>query len=189
VFFLSEDAFRIGEYIQVGTTRGTVEGIAIRSVRLRHHRGPVHTLPFGEIKQLTNYSRDWIIMKLDFLLAFGTDLQKVRKLVKKVGEELSEHPSLGPALLDRVKSQGVRRMEPTGVVVGIKFMATPGSEVYLLRREIYQRLLDVFEKNGIEFAKPQVLVASAKANSSASDTAAAAAWERTADPRRVVPQP
>jgi small-conductance mechanosensitive channel len=119
VFFLSEDAFRIGEYIQVGTTRGTVEGIAIRSVRLRHHRGPVHTLPFGEIKQLTNYSRDWIIMKLEFLLAFGTDLQKVRKLVKKVGEELSEHPSLGPALLDRVKSQGVRRMEPTGVVVGI----------------------------------------------------------------------
>ena len=114
VFFLSEDAFRIGEYIQVGTTRGTVEGIAIRSVRLRHHRGPVHTLPFGEIKQLTNYSRDWIIMKLEFLLAFGTDLQKVKRLVKKVGEELSEDPNLGPALLDRVKSQGVRRMEPTG---------------------------------------------------------------------------
>jgi small-conductance mechanosensitive channel len=66
----------------------------------------VHTLPFGEIKQLTNYSRDWIIMKLEFLLAFGTDLQKVRKLVKKVGEELSEHPSLGPAL-DRVPWRGV----------------------------------------------------------------------------------
>ena len=126
VFFLSEDAFRIGEYIQVGNTRGTVEGIAIRSVRLRHHRGPVHTLPFGEIKQLTNYSRDWIIMKLEFLLAFGTDLQKVKKLVKNVAEELSEHPTLGPALLDRIKSQGVRRMEPTGIVVGIKFMATPG---------------------------------------------------------------
>ena len=105
VFFLSEDAFRIGEYIQVGNTRGTVEAIAIRSVRLRHHRGPVHTLPFGEIKQLTNYSRDWIIMKLEFLLAFGTDLQKVKRLVKKVGQELSEHPNLGPALLDRSKAR------------------------------------------------------------------------------------
>ena len=175
VFFLSEDAFRIGEYIQVGTTRGTVEGIAIRSVRLRHHRGPVHTLPFGEIKQLTNYSRDWIIMKLEFLLAFGTDLQKVRRLVKKVGEELAEHPNLGPALLDRVKSQGVRRMEPTGIVVGIKFMATPGSEVYLLRREIYQRLLETFEKNGIEFARPRVLVASSEADIGTSDALAAAA--------------
>ena len=137
-----------------------MEGIAIRSVRLRHHRGPVHTLPFGEIKQLTNYSRDWIIMKLEFVLAFGTDLQKVKRLVKKVGEEISEDPNLGPALLDRVKSQGVRRMEPTGIVVGIKFMATPDSEVYLIRREIYQRVLAAFEKNGIEFARPQVLVAS-----------------------------
>ena len=175
VFFLSEDAFRIGEYIQVGATRGTVEGIAIRSVRLRHHRGPVHTLPFGEIKQLTNYSRDWIIMKLEFLLAFGTDLQKVRKLVKKVGEEISEDPNLGPALLDRVKSQGVRRMEPTGIVVGLKFMATPGSQVYLIRREVYQRVLATFEKNGIEFARPQVRVTSSETDIGTSDAFAAAA--------------
>ena len=185
VFFLSEDAFRIGEYIQVGTTRGTVEGIAIRSVRLRHHRGPVHTLPFGEIKQLTNYSRDWIIMKLEFLLAFGTDLQKVRRLVKKVGEELAEHPNLGPALLDRVKSQGVRRMEPAGIVVGIKFMATPGSEVYLLRSEIYQRLLETFEKNGIEFARPRVLVASSEADIGTSDALAAAAATAVRAPKPI----
>ena len=69
------------------------------------------------------------------------------------------HPDLGPALLEPLKSQGVRRMEQTGLVVGIKFMARPGSEVYLLRREIYQRLLDTFEQNGIEFARPQILVA------------------------------
>jgi small-conductance mechanosensitive channel len=54
----AEDAFRIGEYISIGQTRGTVEGIAIRSLKMRHHRGPIHTVPFGEIKQLTNYSRD-----------------------------------------------------------------------------------------------------------------------------------
>jgi moderate conductance mechanosensitive channel len=130
VFFLAEDAFRIGEYIQVGNTRGTVEGIAIRSLRLRHHRGAVHTVPFGEIKQLTNYSRDWIIMKLEFLLAFDTDLRKVKKLVKEIGQELQAHPELGPALLEPVKSQGVRRMEPTGMVVGIKFMAKPGRASY-----------------------------------------------------------
>jgi moderate conductance mechanosensitive channel len=164
-----------------------VEGIAIRSVRLRHHRGPVHTLPFGEIKQLTNYSRDWIIMKLEFLLAFGTDLQKVKRVVKKVGEELSEHPTLGTALLDRVKSQGVRRMEPTGIVVGIKFMATPGSQVYLLRREIYQRLLEAFEENGIGFARPQVLVASSENDLDASEAFAAAAATAVRAPNPIRP--
>jgi small-conductance mechanosensitive channel len=159
VFYLAEDAFRVGEYISIGTTRGTVEGIAIRSLRLRHHRGPIHTVPFGEIKQLTNYSRDWIIMKLEFLLAFDTDLAQVKKVVKAVGKELEAHPELGRAILAPIKSQGVRRMEPTGMVVGVKFMATPGSEVYLLRREVYQRVLDAFEANGIQFARPQIVVA------------------------------
>jgi moderate conductance mechanosensitive channel len=44
VFFLMEDAFRVGEYIQSGNYKGTVEGFSVRSVRLRHHRGPVYTV-------------------------------------------------------------------------------------------------------------------------------------------------
>jgi small-conductance mechanosensitive channel len=159
VFFLAEDAFRIGEYVVIGNTRGTVEGIAIRSVKLRHHRGSLHTVPFGEIKQLTNESRDWIILKLEFLLAFDTDLRKVRNLVKEISKQLEADPELGHALLEPIKSQGVRRMEPTGMVIGLKIVAKPGSEVYLIRREVFQRVRDAFEQNNIHFARPQVMVA------------------------------
>jgi small-conductance mechanosensitive channel len=106
------------------------------------------------------FGRDWIVMKLDFLLAFDTDLNKVKKIVKAIGKELEAHPELGHAILEPIKSQGVRRMEPTGMVVGLKFMATPGSEVYMLRREIYQRVRDAFDENGIQFARPQVMIAS-----------------------------
>ena len=162
VFFLAEDAFRIGEYVVIGNTRGTVEGIAIRSLKVRHHRGSLHTVPFGEIKQLTNESRDWIILKLEFLLAFDTDLRKVRKLVKEISKQLEADPELGHALLEPIKSQGVRRMEPTGMVIGLKIVAKPGSEVYLIRREVFQRVRDAFEQNGIHFARPQVLVASSR---------------------------
>ena len=67
IFFLLDDAFRIGEYVEVGNTRGTVEGITLRSLRLRHHRGaPCTRCAFGQIGQLTNYSRDWVIMKLEY---------------------------------------------------------------------------------------------------------------------------
>jgi moderate conductance mechanosensitive channel len=159
VFFLAEDAFRIGEYVVIGNTRGTVEGIAIRSLKLRHHRGSLHTVPFGEIKQLTNESRDWIILKLEFLLAFDTDLRKVRQVVKEISKQLEADPELGHALLEPVKSQGVRRMEPTGMVIGLKIVAKPGSEVYLIRREVFHRVRDAFEQNGIHFARPQVVVA------------------------------
>ncbi len=157
VFFLFDDAFRLGEYVEIDQTRGTVEGISIRSMRIRHHRGAVHTVPFGTIQRLTNYSRDWIILKLEFLLAFDTDLKKVKNIVKKIGQELLEDPEYGPLFLEPVKSQGVRRMEQIGIVVGIKFMAKPG-EQFILRREVYQRVRDAFEENGIDFARPQVTV-------------------------------
>ncbi len=157
IFFLFDDAFRLGEYVEIDQTRGTVEGISIRSLRIRHHRGAVHTVPFGTIQRLTNYSRDWIILKLEFLLAFETDLSKVKKIVKQIGKEMLEDPEFGPHFLEPAKSQGVRRMEQIGMVVGVKFMAKPG-EQFILRREVYQRVRDAFEKNGIAFARPQVVV-------------------------------
>ena len=116
IFFLLDDAFRLGEYVEIDQTRGTVEGISIRSLRIRHHRGAVHTVPFGTIQRLTNYSRDWIILKLEFLLAFETDLKKVKKIVKDIGKELMEDEEYGQHFLEPVKSQGVRRMEQIGMV-------------------------------------------------------------------------
>jgi moderate conductance mechanosensitive channel len=157
IFFLLDDAFRLGEYVEIDQTRGTVEGISIRSLRIRHHRGAIHTVPFGTIQRLTNYSRDWIILKLEFLLAFETDLKLVKKLVKQIGEEMLQDPEYGQHFLEPVKSQGVRRMEQIGMVVGVKFMAKPG-EQFILRREVYQRVRDAFEANGIRFARPQVVV-------------------------------
>src|ERR1700746_2888856 len=58
IFYLLEDAFRVGEYVEFGQIRGTVESISLRFPRLRHHRGAVHTIPFGEIRGLTNLMQD-----------------------------------------------------------------------------------------------------------------------------------
>ena len=82
-FFLIDDAFRAGEYLDVGGTMGTVEKISIRSMQLRHHRGLVNTVPYGSIEKVTNFSRDWVIMKLIFTVPFDTDPNKVKKLVLK----------------------------------------------------------------------------------------------------------
>jgi small-conductance mechanosensitive channel len=73
VFFLLDDAFHIGEYVDIGDVKGTVEKITVRSRVLRRHLGPLLTVPFGEIKYLSNYSRDWVIMKLEFRVTYDTD--------------------------------------------------------------------------------------------------------------------
>lgn len=157
VFFLLDDAFRLGEYIDIGGIRGTVEHISVRSLRLRHHRGALHTIPFGEIQHLTNHSRDWVIMKLQFRVPYDTDLQKVKKIFKKIGAEMKADPAIGPNLLDPPKSQGVLEMDDSAMIIRAKFMARPG-EQFIIRRELYQRVQKEFEAAGIQFARRQVAV-------------------------------
>ena len=157
VFFLVDDAFRMDEYIDVGSAKGRVEQISIRSLQLRHHRGAVHTIPFGEIKTLTNYSRDWVIMKLPMRLAYDTDPQKVKKIIKQIGEEMTGDPELSPSLLEPPKSQGVLQMDDSAMILRVKFMARPG-EQFVLRRELLHRIRAAFEREGIRFASREVTV-------------------------------
>ena len=158
VFYLLEDSFRVGEYVEFGNIRGTVEGISLRFLRLRHHRGAVHTIPFGEIRWLTNHSRDWVIVKMEFRVPFDTDVERTRKLIKKIGVEIMDDPELGTALIEPVKSSGVIRLEEFCMVIGVKFTARPGDGQFLVRREAYRRIRDVFAANDIRFHDRSVKV-------------------------------
>ncbi|MEM8688708.1 MAG: mechanosensitive ion channel family protein [Pseudomonadota bacterium] len=156
-FFLMDDAFRKGEYIDLGEVKGTVEKISIRSFQLRHHNGPLNTVPFGEIRFLKNFSRDWVMMKLKLRVTYDTDVEKVRKLVKKLGQELLEHPEIGPMFLQPLKSQGVYAMEDSAMIIRVKFMTKPGDQ-FVTRKFVYARIQELFEANDIKFAHRQVTV-------------------------------
>ncbi len=171
LFFLLDDAFRVGEYVEIGKIRGTVERISVRSFQLRHHKGAIHTIPYGEIAHLTNYSRDWAIMKFELRVPFETDINMLRKIIKKVGAEMMEDPVLGPDLLEPMKSQGVNRMDDSALIIRCKFTAIPGKQ-FTIRREAFTRIQKAFEEKGIKFAPRRVLVESVPP---ATATAAAAA--------------
>ncbi|HSS65090.1 MAG TPA: mechanosensitive ion channel family protein, partial [Gammaproteobacteria bacterium] len=156
-FFLMDDAFRIGEYIDVGSVKGAVEKMSARSVRLRHHRGAIHTVPFGEIKTLTNYSRDWAIMKLAFRVPFDTDVDKVRKILKQTGLELARHPDIKDDFIQPFKSQGATEADDHGFIIKTKFMSKPGKQ-YVIRRYAFAAVQKAFKDHGIEFATPKVEV-------------------------------
>ncbi|MFK7994099.1 MAG: mechanosensitive ion channel family protein [Granulosicoccus sp.] len=157
IFFLIDDAFRAGEYVSIEGTVGTVEKISLRSLQLRHHRGAVHTIPYGEIPKLTNYSRDWVLMKLKFTVPFNTDLKKVKNLFKKIGSEVVDLPQFSDDLLQPFKSQGVLEVNDVGIVVGGKFMAKPGTQ-FMMRKELFLRIQKAFDQNGIQFARKEVRV-------------------------------
>lgn len=156
-FFLFDDAFRKGEYIDIGGVKGTVEKISVRSFQLRHHLGPLHTVPFGEIQFLTNYSRDWVIMKLPLRVTYDTDVEKVRKLIKKLGVELLDDPVIGDNFIQPLKSQGVIQMEDSAMIIRVKFMTKPGDQ-WLVRKKVFEEIRSLFEREDIHFAHRQVTV-------------------------------
>lgn len=157
LFFLFDDAFRVGEYLDINGTVGTVERISIRSLQLRHHQGPVHTIPYGEIPKVTNNSRDWVIVKLKFTVPFDTDINKVKKLFKQIGKDIMETP-YADDIIQTFKSQGVYDVNDVGIVVRGKFMAKPGKQ-WMIRKDVYARVQQAFTANGIEFARREVRVA------------------------------
>jgi small-conductance mechanosensitive channel len=156
-FYLVDDAFRVGEYIDIGKLKGTVEKISIRSFQLRHQNGPLNTIRFGEVASITNYSRDWAIMKLPLRVPLDTDSEKVRKIIKKVGEQLLEDPDYGPMFLQPLKSQGVYEMDDSAQIIRVKFMTKPNDQ-FVLRRVVYHRISEAFKKAGIPFANRVVTV-------------------------------
>ena len=157
VFFLMDDAFRAGDFIETSGQKGMVEHISLRSLRLRNARGPIHTIPFGDMGTVTNMSRDYIITKLDFRVRYDTDVDKVRKIIKKIYQEIEQDEELGTKLLGKIKSQGVKQLDDSAMIMRVKYMTKPGDQ-FIIRRELYRMIQESFRENGIEFAHRNVTV-------------------------------
>ena len=153
LFFLIDDAFRFGEYIDTGRLKGTVEAISIRSLRLRHQNGQVHTIPFGQIQAVTNSSRDWAVIKFNLHIAPDSDLELVRKTVKQLGLALLEDPEIGADFIQPLKMQGVADVTQGAIMIRCKFTARPLRPSFL-RRQAMRSIIDRFAAAGITFAPP-----------------------------------
>jgi len=160
-FYLYEDAFRVGEYVVSDNGKGVVERISLRSVRLRHHRGAIYTIPFSSMGTVENHSRDWVKIKFSFDVPAATDVERVRKLVKKVGQTLMEDPDLEGKFLEPLKSQGAVAIKGAGFEIGVKYMCKPGQQ-FLIRRKAFAALQDAFRENGIELLKPTITFSNAE---------------------------
>jgi small-conductance mechanosensitive channel len=157
IFFLADDAFRVGEYLDVGKAKGTVEGFTLRSIRLRHQNGEVHTIPFGQLGQITNFSRDWRTVKFNLRFARDTDLEKLRKAVKKIGQEMLAEPEFKRELLQPLKMQGVTDIADNALVVRFKFTCRPMKPTWIQRQAV-KRMVEAFSAQGIEFAQATISV-------------------------------
>ena len=151
VLFLAEDAFRIGENIVCGSASGTVEGFTLRSVRLRHSDGQIFTVPFGQIGEIVNFSRDWSTVNFTMSLDRDADLDDIRRVTAQVADSLKT--DFKNRVLDSLKVQGVKDVTDTAIVVQFKFTALP-HDPREIERAARSRLLKAFKDDGIALSRP-----------------------------------
>ena len=151
IFYLAEDAFRVGEYIESGTsTKGTVERITLRSVALRHHNGPLHFVPYGSLGTVRNTSRDWVIDKFNLPLPIDVESETIRKMIKKIGEDMQEDPAIGPLLIEPLKGK-LYRIDPGVKIFRCKFRCPPGKQ-FDVRASALRRIEAALKKLNLQFA-------------------------------------
>lgn len=156
-FYLFDDAFRVGEYIQAGSVSGAVEAITLRNVMLRHHRGMLQIVPYSELGSITNFMRGGLVVKFNLEFPYDTDIDKVRKIIKKVGIAMLADEEFGNNFIQPVKSQGVREITGSVMVIRVKFTAKPGTQ-FVIQREAYRRITEALAAKGIHYAHRKVIV-------------------------------
>jgi small-conductance mechanosensitive channel len=157
IFYLVDDAFRVGEWIQAGSVSGTVEGFTFRNIMLRHHRGALQIVPFSKLGAVTNYMRGGIVVKFNLELPYDANVDQVRKIIKKVGEAMQSDPEFGPDIMQPIKSQGIKSVADSVMTIRVKFMGKPGKQ-FVIQREAFKRITEGLAKKGIHYAHRRVIV-------------------------------
>lgn len=156
-FYLLDDAFRVGEYLTAGNVSGTVESITLRNIMLRHHRGMLQIVPHSDLGAITNFMRGGIIVKFNLDFPYDAPIDKIRKIIKKLGQQMLEDEIYGKDFIQPLKSQGVREITNSVMTIRVKFTAQPGTH-FVIRREAYRLITETLNAKGIYYAHRKVIV-------------------------------
>jgi small conductance mechanosensitive channel len=145
VFF--EDQYGIGDVAQVAGITGLVEDITLRRTILRDLDGIVHSVPNGEIRVASNYTKDWSRVNLNIGVGYGEDLDHVIEVINRVGKELAEDPNWSPLMLTGDSGIDIKILGETKPI-----------QQWAVMGELRKRLKRVFDEEGIEIPWPHTKV-------------------------------
>ena len=154
MFMLVEDQFGVGDIIDVGDASGTVEGVSLRTTRLRDVEGTVWHFPNGTIQRVANKSQQWSRALIDFQVAYETDLVLAKDIIKRVADTLWQDEIFGVHILEEPEVWGVEAFGPDGVSIRLVVKTTPSLQ-WKVMRELRQRMKNAFDAEGIEIPFPQ----------------------------------
>ena len=175
MFMLMEDQYGVGDIIDAGEAKGTVEAVGLRTTRLRDVEGTVWHIPNGQISRIGNKSQEWSRALLDVSVSYDTNLRQAEEILKDVADSMWHDPDWADRLLEEPEIWGVENLGAAGVDIRLGIKTRP-SEQFKVMRELRTRLKERFDEEGIQTSSPQRSVWVSEPNGSgASDSPSAAA--------------
>lgn len=157
LFIILENQYRIGDIININDTGGLVEDISLRKTTLRDLDGIVHHIPHGEIKIVSNLSKNFARVNLDMGISYNTDLEHVIRVINQTGKELAEDPSFRDSIISPPQFLRVNDFADSAVVLKILGDTKPLKQ-WEITGELRKRLKIAFDREGIEIPFPQRVV-------------------------------
>lgn len=138
-FALVDGSFAVGEVVTVGTHTGTVESLSLRAILLRHRDGSLQKIPFSEVGNIINKSRDFTVVPIDVATSYKTKIGKVYEALTKAYEEIAKDSIFGPMIIEPLTVSGIDRFAENAVHVSASIKITPDPN-NKFAQEFYRRL-------------------------------------------------
>lgn len=149
LFILLEDQYNKGDVVRIADISGLVEEVNLRRTVLRDLDGIVHTIPNGEVKTASNYTKEWSRVNINIPVAYTEDLDRVMKVMNRVGKELSEDEIFGPMITGAPRALGVDDFADSGIEIKVLAETKPLMQ-WDVTREYRKRIKKAFDVEGIE---------------------------------------
>lgn len=152
-FIILENQYRIGDVIEVAGVSGLVESVSLRKTVLRDLQGRVHTIPNGEIKVVSNLSKEWSRSVLDLGISYREDVNQIIEILGQIGKELEADEFFKGAILEPLQILGVEKFDESQMVIRMMVKTAPLRQ-WEVGRELRRRIKIRFDEKGIQLPYP-----------------------------------
>lgn len=156
MFLIVEDSMAIGETVEAAGKVGVVEGLTIRTLRLREFDGSLHSIPFSNITTLRNASRGFASYTVTVTILRAADVDRALAEIARIGAEIADDPAWKPVILDSFALWGVDQVTPSGVVIKGAIRTQPNAQ-WGVGRELNRRIAEGLSGLGIPLVLQPVL--------------------------------
>ncbi len=158
-FIFLEDQFHVGDVIQAAGVSGEVEQMTLRMTIVRDLQGAVHFLPNGEIKVVSNLTKEWSMAVLEIGASHEDDVDRVIAVLTDVGQSLAGDDTFGRLVLEPPQVLGVEALAESQVTIRLLAKTLPLKQ-WEVARELRRRIKARFDREGIRTPYPHRVVIS-----------------------------